>query len=50
MRRRNFSNMLRHEMGRIAPLEAEIDRRVSALYGLTPEEIAVVDLKRPHKF
>ena len=37
-------------MGRIAPLEAEIDRRVSALYGLTPEEIAVVDLKRPHKF
>ena len=30
-------------MVRIAPLEAEIDRRVSALYGLTAEEIEIVE-------
>lgn len=29
----------------IAPLEAEIDRLVSALYGLTPEEIEIVERK-----
>ena len=27
-------------------LDAEIDRRVSALYGLTPEEIAIVEGKQ----
>lgn len=32
-------------MVRIAPLEAEIDRQVSALYGLTPEEIEIVERK-----